>query len=224
MYIAMNSLQKNNNYISALHYDWLTRFYDPIMQWTMREHAFKRQLIWQADIKAGQPVLDLGCGTATLTIMLKGIHPEAQVVGLDGDEKALSIAKRKIAKNGLDIEFKKGLSFDLDFTDQSFDVVVSSLLFHHLNREDKLRTLREVFRILKPAGELHIADWGRPENFFMRGAFLVVQLLDGFETTGDSVQGKLLQYMEQAGFKNAGETKRFATLFGTVCLYRGSLK
>ena len=220
----MNSLQKNNNYISALHYDWLTRFYDPIMQWTMREHTFKRQLIWQADIKAGQPVLDLGCGTATLTIMLKGIHPEAQVVGLDGDEKALSIAKRKIAKNGLDIEFKKGLSFDLDFTDQSFDVVVSSLLFHHLNREDKLRTLREVFRILKPTGELHIADWGRPQNFLMRGAFLVVQLLDGFETTGDTVQGKLLQYMEQAGFKNAGETKRFATFFGTVCLYRGSLK
>jgi len=220
----MNSLQKNNNYISALHYDWLTRFYDPIMQWTMREHTFKRQLIWQADIKAGQPVLDLGCGTATLTIMLKGIHPEAQVVGLDGDEKALSIAKRKIAKNGLDIEFKKGLSFDLDFTDQSFDVVVSSLLFHHLNREDKLRTLREVFRILKPAGELHIADWGRPQNFLMRGAFLVVQLLDGFETTGDSVQGKLLGYMEQTGFKEVKETKRFATLFGTVCLYRGLLK
>ncbi len=220
----MNLVKAEENYISALHYDWLTRFYDPIMQWTMREHTFKRQLIWQADIKAGQPVLDLGCGTATLTIMLKGIHPEAEVVGLDGDEKALSIAKRKIAKNGLDIEFKKGLSFDLDFTDQSFDVVVSSLLFHHLNREDKLRTLREVFRILKPAGELHIADWGRPQNFLMRGAFLVVQLLDGFETTGDSVQGKLLQYMEQAGFKNAGETKRFATLFGTVCLYRGSLK
>ena len=220
----MNLVKAEEKYISVLHFDWLTRFYDPIMQWTMREQTFKRQLIWQADIKAGQPVLDLGCGTAALTIMLKGIHPEAEVVGLDGDEKALSIAKRKIAKNGLDIEFKKGLSFDLDFTDQSFDVVVSSLLFHHLNREDKLRTLREVFRILKPTGELHIADWGRPQNFLMRGAFLVVQLLDGFETTGDSVQGKLLHYMEQAGFKNAGETKRFATLFGTVCLYRGSLK
>ncbi len=220
----MNLVKAEEKYISVLHFDWLTRFYDPIMQWTMREQTFKRQLIQQANIKVGHRVLDLGCGTATLTIMLKGIHPEAEVVGLDGDEKALSIAKRKIAKNGLDIEFKKGLSFDLDFTDQSFDVVVSSLLFHHLNREDKLRTLREVFRILKPAGELHIADWGRPQNFLMRGAFLVVQLLDGFETTGDSVQGKLLQYMEQAGFKNAGETKRFATLFGTVCLYRGSLK
>jgi len=51
-----------------------------------------------------------------------------------------------------------------------------------------------------------------------------VQLLDGFETTGESVQGKLLGYMEQIGFKEVKETKRFATFFGTVCLYRGSLK
>ena len=96
-------------------------------------------------------------------------------------------------------------------------------LFHHLNNEDKLRTLEEVYRILKMGGELHIADWGKPQNFLMRGAFLVVQLLDGFETTGDSVQGKLPQYMGQTGFEKVEETKQFATLFGTMCLYRGSL-
>ena len=220
----MGLVKEENKYISALHFDWLTRFYDPIMQWTMREQTFKLQLIQQANIKAGHRVLDLGCGTATLTILLKEVHPEAEVIGLDGDKKALSIAQRKIADAGLDIELTKGMSFDLDFPNHSFDVVVSSLLFHHLNSENKLRTVGEVYRILKPAGELHIADWGKPQNFLMRGAFLVVQLLDGFKTTGDSVQGKLLQYMEQAGFKKIEQTKRFATLFGSVCLYRGSLK
>jgi len=220
----MNLVNAEERYISALHFDWLTRFYDPIMQWTMREQTFKRHLIQQANIKAGSRVLDLGCGTATLSIMFKEAHPGAEVIGLDGDEKALSIAQRKIADAGLDIELKKGMSFDLDFPNHSFDVVVSSLLFHHLTTEKKLQTFAEIKQALKPDGNLHIADWGNPQNFLMRGAFLMVQLLDGFETTGDSIQGKLLGYMEQTGFKEVKETKRFATLFGTVCLYRGSLK
>lgn len=218
----MNLVKKENNYISALNYGWLTRFYDPVMQWMVREQTFKRQLILQANIRAGQRVLDLGCGTATLTIMLKQLHPEAEVIGLDGDEKALSIAQKKVTGADLNIEFKKGMSFEIDFPDQSFDIIISSLLFHHLSSENKLKTFREVCRILKPAGELHIADWGRPQNFLMRGAFLVVQLLDGFETTSDNVKGKLLQHMEQAGFTKVAETIRFATLFGSICFYQGS--
>jgi len=115
------------------------------------------------------------------------------------------------------------MSFELDFPDHFFDIVVSSLLFHHLNREDKLRTLWEVFRILKPAGEVHIADWGKPQNFLMRRAFLIVQLLDGFTTTSESIQGKLHDYIKKAGFNNAEETQRFATIFGTLSLYRATL-
>ncbi len=219
----MNLVRAEEKYISVLHFDWLTRFYDPIMQWTMREQTFKRLLIQQANIKVGHRVLDFGCGTATLTIMLKEVHPETEVIGLDGDDKALAIAQSKIAAAGLEIELKKGMSFELDFPNHFFDIVVSSLLFHHLNREDKLRTLREVFRILKPAGELHIADWGKPQNFLMRGAFLIVQLLDGFTTTSESIQGKLHDYIKQAGFNNAEETQRFATIFGTLSLYRATL-
>jgi len=71
-------------------------------------------------------------------------------------------------------------------------------------------------------GELHIADWGKPQNFVMRGAFLVVQLLDSFETTSDNVKGKLLRHMQQAGFKKVEEIIRFATLFGTICFYKSS--
>ncbi len=216
----MNLVKEKNKYISALRYDWLTKFYDPVLQFTLRERVFKRQLIQQANIQPGYRLLDLGCGTATLTILLKQLHPGADVVGLDGDEKALVIAKRKIVAAGLDISLKKGLSFELDFPDQSFDRVVSSLLFHHLTTESKLATLTEIKRVLKPGGELHIADWGKAQNFFMRGAFLLVQLLDGFETTSESVRGKLLDYMKQAGFNDAEETQRIKTIFGTLSRYR----
>jgi len=116
------------------------------------------------------------------------------------------------------------MSSELGFPDQSFDCVVSSLLFHHLTTKRKLETLAEIKRVLKPGGELHIADWGKAQNFLMRGAFLIVQLLDGFTTTSESVEGELLEYIELAGFANAGETQRFKTIFGTLSLYCASLK
>ena len=82
-------------YIPALGFDWLTRFYDPVLRATLREDKFKRLLIEQARIEPGHDVLDLGCGTATLTIMVKQSCPAARVVGLDGDSKVLAIARQK---------------------------------------------------------------------------------------------------------------------------------
>ncbi|TMB47435.1 MAG: methyltransferase domain-containing protein [Deltaproteobacteria bacterium] len=85
-------------YVPALGFDWLTRFYDPVLRATVREETFKRRLIEQARIQAAHDVLDLGCGTATLTIMVKQTCPAARVVGLDGDPKVLAIAREKVTR------------------------------------------------------------------------------------------------------------------------------
>ena len=214
-------MDKNRNqYIPALKYDWLTPLYDPLLKWTMGEFAFKRQLVRQAGIEKGNRVLDLGCGTATLTLLIKKTHPEAEVVGLDGDLKVLEIAKAKAVKTGLKIALERGMAFELPYPDRSFDRVLSSLVFHHLTRDNKVRTLKEVFRVLKPGGELHVADWGKPQNTLMRVAFLLVQMLDGFNTTADSVNGLLPELFSQAGFEDTQQTDRHITLFGTLALYR----
>ncbi|MDZ4878066.1 MAG: 2-methoxy-6-polyprenyl-1,4-benzoquinol methylase, mitochondrial [Chroococcidiopsis cubana SAG 39.79] len=214
-------MDKNRNqYIPALKYDWLTPVYDPLLKWTMGEFAFKRQLVRQAGIEKNNRVLDLGCGKATLTLLLKKIHPEAEVVGLDGDLKVLEIAKTKAVKTGLKIALDRGMAFELPYPDRSFDRVLSSLVFHHLTRDNKVRTLKEVFRVLKPGGELHVADWGKPQNTLMRVAFLLVQMLDGFNTTADSVNGLLPELFSQAGFEDIQQTDRHITLFGTLALYR----
>ncbi len=209
-------------YVTALRYDGLTSLYDPILQLTMREKIFKGRLIEQANIQKDQRVLDLGCGTATLTIMIKQIQPSSDVVGLDGDVKILKIGRQKIENRGLDIALQVGLSFDTMFPDNSFDRVISSLLFHHLLPADKRRTAAEVYRILKLGGELHIADWGRPSNSLMRAAFLGVQLLDGFAATTENIQGKLPDYMQEAGFQDVTETDRLNTVFGTLGLYKAT--
>jgi len=212
--------EDHNNYIPALRYEWLTGFYDTVMDKMMRETTFKQALVRQAWVVKGHRVLDLGCGTATLTLLIKQAHPEAEVTGLDGDPKALEIARNKVAKSGLKITLEEGMAFKLPYPDNSFDRVFSGLLFHHLTREDKVRTLKEVYRVLVPGGELHVADWGKASNTLMRLAFLLVQLLDGFKTTTDNVNGLLPDFFSQAGLQDAQQTARYATMFGTMALHK----
>ena len=167
----------------------------------------------------GHRVLDLGCGTATLTLMVKSAHPEAEIVGLDGDPKVLALAQAKADRQGLEIQLDQGLSTDLPYEDGEFDRVVTSLLFHHLTSDSKVRTMHEVFRVLKPGGELHVADFGKPQNSIMRALFYLVQLLDGFETTRDNVRGALPALIAAAGFEAVERRDEIATPVGTITLY-----
>ncbi|MGH7821509.1 MAG: class I SAM-dependent methyltransferase [Candidatus Binatia bacterium] len=210
-------------YVPALGFSRLTWLYDWILATTLKEEKFKRLLVEQARVEPGQRVLDLGCGTATLTIMLKRACPEAQVVGLDGDPEILEIARRKIAAAEVEIELRPGLAFDPPFEAASFDRIVSSLVFHHLATEQKLRTFEASRKLLRPGGELHIADWGKARSFLARAAFLGVQMLDGFANTADNVRGRLIPMMNDAGFVRIAETHREPTLFGTLALHRAAV-
>lgn len=186
----------------------------------MREDTFKRKLVDQAQIKPGDRVLDLGCGTATLTLLIKQRHPQTEVFGLDGDQHVLDLAWVKAAEHQLSITLDQGLASALPYPDDSFNLVLSSLLFHHLTRENKERALSEAFRVLRPGGELHIADWGKAHSGVMRMAFLLVQLLDGFETTTDNVNGLLPSLIKGGGFSQVRQTIHYSTVFGTLSLYK----
>lgn len=208
------------SYIPALRYDSLTRFYDVVLKTMMKDERFKRLLVAQAGLQPGQRVLDVGCGTATLTILIKQACADAEVIGLDGDSNVLSIAAQKIRDSGLDIQLREGIAWDAPFEAATFDRVVSSLVFHHLATDEKRRTLTKLRELLRAGGELHVADWGKAQNVAMRGAFLAIQLLDGFATTTDNVRGRVPELMTEAGFTNVQETHREMTIFGTLSLYR----
>jgi SAM-dependent methyltransferase len=185
--------QMNNKYIPALRFGMLTHLYDPVMKLTVPEDKINNNLVQQANIEKDERILDLGCGTATLTILIKKFYPDAEVIGLDGDPKILEIARSKVSASGFDIALDTGMAFELPYPDQYFDRVFSSLMLHHLTRENKKRTLKEVFCVLKPGGELHIADFGK---------------------------GLLPEMFHDAGFVQINETARYMSIFGTISLYR----
>jgi ubiquinone/menaquinone biosynthesis C-methylase UbiE len=191
-------VKKQDEYIPALSFDWLTPLYDPLIKWLMPESKFKKHLIREANIKAGQRVLDVGCGTGTLAILVKQIHADAEVFGLDGDTKILKIAQKKAAEASVEIALHKGLAFHLPYADKSFDRVLSSLMLHHLTPENKRLTLAEMFRVLRPLGELHIADFKKSNK-------------------------SLTAMLRETGFEKIEEYAEYKTIFGKLLLWSAQL-
>jgi ubiquinone/menaquinone biosynthesis C-methylase UbiE len=214
--------KETKQYIPALKYDWLTRFYNPLVRITMPEKEFKTELIKQANIHDSHQVLDFGIGTATLSLLAEENHPNTHFTGVDVDAKVIRIAKKKIENSKAKIKIHKYDGFILPYPDNHFDRVITSLVFHHLDTEQKINSFYEIKRVLKPNGELHIADWGKAKNSVMRFLFLFVQILDGFKTTSENVNGLLPKYIDKCGFSNVKETKQYSTIFGTLSLYKAT--
>jgi ubiquinone/menaquinone biosynthesis C-methylase UbiE len=205
-------------FLPALRFERLTPVYDPVVRFTTRERAFKHRLLDEAGIQAGERVLDVGCGTGTLAIDAKRRQPGADVAGLDADPAMLERARRKASERGAEVELVEGFSDDLPFAERSFDVVLSSLFFHHLERPAKEATAREVVRILRPGGRLHVADWGAPDGLVMRALSTSIRLLDGDAPTRDNLSGALPGILEDAGLARVRERASFRTAYGRLTL------
>lgn len=205
--------QESERYIPALRFRWLTPFYDPVLRWGMREVGIKRFLVEQMALFPGMCVLDLGCGTGTLTIMLKQLNPDVEVTGIDGDPEVLAIAREKATEAGVSVRWDSGLAYHLPYADSSFDRVVSSLVIHHLIMPDKQRTFLEVLRVLRPGGELHILDFGKPHNLYTRLAAAVIR---HFEETAEQLDGHLPEMLASSGFTELDEIRHFTTVFGPL--------
>lgn len=187
-------MKRREPYIPALNFDWLTPCYDFLVKLFMPEFRIKSHLIRQANIQPRQRILDVGCGTGTLILLIKQSCTDAEVIGLDGDTKILKIAQRKAIKAGVEIPLHKGLAFQLPYIDRSFDRVFSSLMFHHLIDENKRLALTEMCRVLEVNGEIHIADFKRPNK-------------------------ALPAMVEDLGLEQIQEYAEYRTLFGKVSLW-----
>jgi ubiquinone/menaquinone biosynthesis C-methylase UbiE len=220
---AVTAGSTHERYVRAAGRFGITALYDTAIGLTMREEAWRMPLAHAATAGARDgDVLDVGCGTGALTHALALAAPDARITGLDGDRAVLARARRRLARCPR-VTLLEGRADNLPFPDDSFDRVTCALLLHHLSPATQRAALSEAGRVLRPGGQLHVADWGRPRGLLGPAAALVLRMLDGFENTGPPVRGELPAMLREAGFAPVAVTRRLAVVWGTLELLRGEL-
>lgn len=198
------------SYIPAAGYDLFLPLYD-LMTKLMGGEAARKALLDRAELKPGQRVLDIGCGTGSLVVQLKQLYPELEVIGLDPDPKALARARRKAQRAAVSPQFDQGFSDRLAYAADSFDHVFSSFMFHHLEGDQKEGTLREIRRVLKPGGYLHLLDFRGPDS---AATGSVSHWLHSRHNLKDNSETRILALMLKVGLDDAKMVEYRTVLFG----------
>lgn len=217
----MKSKQK---YTPALRFNFLTKWFDFFLATTFPEKKIKKGLIDRCGFRSDMrlKVLDFGCGTLTLSIMAKRQYPNLEITGVDVDPEVIKIAGEKLRKEPFHIQLDTYDGGRLPYSNDEFNLVYSSLVFHHIADEIKLSTLKEILRIITPGGRLLIADFGKPQGFFRKVAFGVFRRFDGEKNTRVNSKGLMSLIIKEAGFVHIKETMTVNTVFGTVVLIEAS--
>ena len=153
----------NRNYIPAAGRNWALPLYDPLVKLLGADRA-RQVIIDKANLHQARRILDVGCGTGTLAILIKKMFPDADVIGIDPDPDALDIAKRKAMHMNVSVQFDRGFSDDLPYLDDSFDRVISTFMLHHLMQSELAASLHEMGRVIAEKGSLHILDFEKQKT------------------------------------------------------------
>jgi len=177
-------------------------FYDSLVNIMSMGQAqrLRNMTIEQSQLKPGESLLDVGCGTGGVTIPGKErVGQKGKVAGIDPSPEMIAVASRKAGNAGLEIDFRLGVIESLPYPDASFDVVTSSLMMHHLTQELQVKGFSEIRRVLKPGGRLLIADTRRPNGFPAKQVFAALSKKHGIKFGIED----LPETLKSAGFATA---------------------
>ncbi|GIG20307.1 methyltransferase [Cellulomonas chitinilytica] len=155
-------------YLPAAGKPWLLPLYDPMTRLggVRRRHA---RLVALSGIAAGDRVLDLGCGTGNLALLVAASVPGSVVTGVDPDRPSLERAARKARRRRLPMTLVRGYGQSLPLPDESVDHVVSALALHHVAPDARAATAGEILRVLRPGGTVTVADFSAPDEHGRQG-------------------------------------------------------
>jgi ubiquinone/menaquinone biosynthesis C-methylase UbiE len=161
-----------------------------------RERALREMTVNLAQVKPGDCVLEVGCGTGTLTLAAKRqAGPSGKVFGIDIIPGMIELSQRKAAQANEDVTFQLGSIDDIPFSENRFDVVMCSFMIFHMSEMVRRKGIADIYRVLKPQGRLLVLDLALPIHPLSR---VIAQVLLGVMLKHDLQE--LLPMMEASGF------------------------
>lgn len=157
------SEEREREFLPGMGKPWLLPFYD-LFSLRAGARTLHDRAAALADVAPGQSVLDVGCGTANLSLAVLRAQPAARVTGLDPDAAALRVAARKATRRRVPLTLVQGFADRLPTADGSLDHIVSALALHHVPDEGRVLFGREAFRALRPGGTVTIVDFGSSDE------------------------------------------------------------
>ena len=184
--------------------DFLSDYYDCL---TFTEKSkFRKKQIGLMNICKGEKVLDVGCGTGALSILAKmAVGESGEVDGIDIAPKMISTAQQKAIQSNLKINFRIASVNELPYPDNSFDLVISSLMFHHLPVKVKKEGLEEIHRVLIKGGRLFLCDFGSPHILTLPLMYL---MLIWISSTRYQLFGRLPKLISECKFNHVELRKK----------------
>jgi ubiquinone/menaquinone biosynthesis C-methylase UbiE len=133
-----------------------------------RKHdAFRQRIVQLAELRGDEDILDAGCGTGLTTLRIAERYPRCRVYGIDLSRKMIEVAQNDAAERGLDVDLRVGSITDLPHPDESFDVVLTNIMFHHLDLAEKRQAVAEIARVLRSPEPVE----GRPGGRYVSAEF-----------------------------------------------------
>jgi SAM-dependent methyltransferase len=236
--------ERDREFLPGMGRPWLLPFYD-LRSRLAGVRALHDRVAALADIAPGEAVLDVGCGTANLSLAVLRAQPAAIATGLDPDGSALRTAARKAARRRAPLTLVQGFADRLPAGDGSVDHVVSALALHHVPEEDRTRFGHEALRVLRPGGRVTIVDFGGPDGHDRRGHDVRGHGARGQAPRGHGLRGRshaghgqraaagdphtarnreggLARLLADAGFADAREVERVEHRFGPLAFVQAT--
>ncbi|MEZ4599919.1 MAG: methyltransferase domain-containing protein [Syntrophotaleaceae bacterium] len=173
----------------------------PLMTFGL-ERGYRKRAIDLLSLNGTEKVLDIGCGTGTLSREIASAlndKEHSRVIGVDAATEMIRVARRKGAALP-NLNFEAALAEELPFENETFDCAVSTFFFHHVEFALKQKTLTEMYRVLKQDGSAVIVDVDTPDNWFGRICAWSGYLLFRQEEIRENIDGLLRQALEEGPF------------------------